>query len=530
MASPAVTLPELLRNTVACHGHRPAVVMEDQALTYAELDAASNRMAHSLLRQGIGRGDRVALWLPMPVESFIALWGTLKAGAICVPIEPAAPLGRLVKMVHNCEAVGLVTSADRAPLLKTEFDAGTQVRAVWYAGKSADEPEPAAVRAVQWGEIEGESAEPPPVAIDGDEVAVIQYTSGSTGMPKGAMLPHRGLCWRAARGPNSLEITFGDRMPAYRPTAFVFSGIGAGAAIYPVSPRIAAFPAAVAKSWSEQRLTVWTVVPSVLNLMLKHGNLDALDLSSLRIIAMRGEVLPLEQLRKLMELLPRTRFFNIYGSTESMAGNVHEIKFPPREIDTRRIGNWAPGCVPLVLDENEALVADGAAGELWVAAPSMMRGYWGLPEKTAEVLKQIEIGAGKRMLAYRTGDLVRRLDDGGLEFLGRTDLQVKVRGFRVEIGEVEATLQRHPKVAQAVVVAVSGGTFGKRLKAVVMLRDDAVSDMRELQRHCAAALPLYMVPESIEFRSSLPIMDNGKVNRRALLAELESRTKEGFGK
>jgi acyl-coenzyme A synthetase/AMP-(fatty) acid ligase len=141
-----------------------------------------------------------------------------------------------------------------------------------------------------------------------------------------------------------------------------------------------------------------------------------------------------------------------------------------------------------------------------------------MPEKTAEVLKTIEAGSGEKMLAYRTGDLVRRLEDGGLEFLGRADYQVKVRGFRVETGEVEAVLQRHPAVEHAVVVALPHDTFGRRLKAVVVLKDGAEADGRELLRHCAAAMPSYMVPETIEFRSSLPLMTGGKVDRRALLA------------
>jgi acyl-CoA synthetase (AMP-forming)/AMP-acid ligase II len=215
-------------------------------------------------------------------------------------------------------------------------------------------------------------------------------------------------------------------------------------------------------------------------------------------------------------MLPGARFVHVYARTEAKIRTYHEIKFPPEEFDTHQIGEVPPDVRMLVLDEDQRPAAPGAIGELWIAGSGLMLGYWGLPELTADVMRVIELSATDKVLASRTGDLVRRHGDGRLELIGRADQQIKVRGFRVELGEVEAALQRHAGVERAVVVAEADGDVGRRLRAIVVPRRDGGADQRSLRELCAKTLPRYMIPAVFEFRTELPLTSNGKVDRRAL--------------
>jgi amino acid adenylation domain-containing protein len=514
-------IPSFLAATASRHGARPALSMNDRVLTYRELDASANRVANSLIRHGVRSGDRVAIWLPKSLEAIISIWGVLKTGAAFVPVDPGAPASRLATIARDCEVRALVTALDRAGDLHQVFGAIAPMRAVLYTG-DGDGPIPAARwSCAPWNEVAAESAEPP-VHIDDTALALVQYTSGSAGTPKGVMISHRALAGQADWTVASFGLSSADRIAGYTPlssamsTFEIFAGVRAGATVYPVAPQIAPFPAAVAKSWSDQRITAVFVVPSVLQMLLSRGNLGALDFSKLRIIGMGGEHLPVQRLGELMRLLPRVRFVIAYGRTETKLRALHEVKFPPEEIDTRIIGKTPPDTRLLVLGEDEKPVADGAIGELWVAGPGLMLCYYGLPEMTAQVLRTVRLGPNESVLACRTGDLVRRHADGTLELVGRADDQIKVRGYRVETAEIETALYRHPAVQAAVAIAVPDPETGNRLKAVVVLRNGSEIGEQTLRIHCAAELAPYMVPESIEFRASLPLMSNGKIDRRSL--------------
>ena len=515
-------LQSLLTTAASRHGARPALSMDDSVLTYAELEASANRVANSLIRHGVRSGDRVALWLPKSLEAVISIWGVLKAGAAFVPVDPAAPISRLATIARDCEVRALVTEIDRGAEIAHELGTAAPMRAVLYAGGGTRPARGASWSSATWNDVESESAEPPPTRIDDTALALVQYTSGSAGTPKGAAISHRALIAQANWTVPALGLCSDDRIPGYTPlssamsTFEIFSAVLAGASVYPVAPRLAPFPAAVAKSWSKQRITLIYVVGSVIQMLLSRGNLGALDFSALRLILIGGEHLPAQRLGELMRLLPHARFVISYGRTEAKLRSLHEVKFPPQEIDTRTIGKTAADTRLLVLDEHEKPVADGAIGELWITGPGLMLGYYGLPEMTAEFIRTVTLGPNDSVLACRTGDLVRRRPDGTLELLGRADQQIKVRGYRVEIAEIETALCRHPAVQAAIVIAVPDPETGNRLRAVVVLKKGSNAGERTLCDHCAAHLPPYMVPEAIEFLASLPLMSNGKVDRRGL--------------
>jgi acyl-coenzyme A synthetase/AMP-(fatty) acid ligase len=315
-----------------------------------------------------------------------------------------------------------------------------------------------------------------------------------------------------------------DRLANHAPFHFdlsvfdLYVGALAGAAVYPVPPRLSSFPAAIVQMYVRERLSVWYEVPSSLILFLRSGELARQDLSALRLLLFAGEVFPVKYLRELMTLIPGVRLANLYGPTETNVCTWFDVTEPPPGDAPLPIGVACDNTQALVLDESLRPVPDGEVGELWVRGPTVMQGYWGKPDRTAASRALLEVGPGVRDEAYRTGDLVRRRPDGNLEFLGRCDHQIKVRGYRVELGEIESVLHLHADVAEAVALAVPDPDLTHRLKAVIVLREGVSLSEAEVKRHCASSLPRYMVPEAVEFRSSLPRTSSGKVNRRELAA------------
>src|SRR4029077_20591312 len=241
-----------------------------------------------------------------------------------------------------------------------------------------------------------------------------------------------------------------------------------------------------------------------------------LDLSELRVLLFAGEVFPVKYLRELMSLAPQARYANLYGPTETNVCTWHEVTSPPDGDAPLPIGRACPYDEAIVLDESLKAVPAGGVGELWIRGASVMHGYWGKPERTALSLQSLEIAPGLHDRAYRTGDLVRERPDGALEFIGRRDHQVKTRGYRVELGEIETRLATHPAVDEVVVVAIPDDEITNRLKAAVVAKPGSAVTEEELKQHCAATLPRYMVPETIEFRGELPRTSSGKVDRKAL--------------
>ena len=512
-----MTLERLLARAADAHGGRDAIVMDGRSLSYGALDLLATRIARTLQAHGVRHGDRVATWLPKSPEAIAALYGIMRAGAAYVPVDPGAPPARLGWIARNCEVAALVTRADRLP---DAAPACGGLRAIVITDDEAPAGDGAGARVVTWPEIEAASGTPLESLPAMEDRSYILYTSGSTGEPKGVVHTHASALAFVNWAAREFAVTREDRLANHAPFHFdlstfdLFAAAWAGAALHPVSSRNAAFPAAVAKRWSEDRLTVWYATPSSLVLMLTRGNLRALDLSALRVLLFAGEVFPVKYLRELMALAPRARFANLYGPTETNVCTWQTVPDPPSGDAPLPIGVPCAGDAAWVLDESLAPVRDGQPGELWISGPTVMQGYWGDPARTAAVLRPLDAAAGAH--AYRTGDLVRRGAGGALEFLGRRDHQVKTRGYRVELGEIESRLLAHPAVDEAVVIAVPDEEITHRLRAIVVSRAGAQIDEPALKQHCAETLPRYMVPESIAFRAALPRTSSGKVDRRAL--------------
>jgi amino acid adenylation domain-containing protein len=525
----AYLLPQLLSRSAARDPTHEAVVFKDQHLTYGELEQASNRLAHVLLAAGVRRGDRVGIYLAKSPASLISIYGILKTGAAYVPIDPGAPQRRLAYIVGNCGIRVLITSNDRLGRLRQAFpESGapeTLLVADWDTPREA--PAPPGARLLAWGPALAAASDAALASTGVDtDLAYILYTSGSTGEPKGVMLSHRNALTFVDWATECFAVGPDDRLSSHAPLHFdlsifdVFVAAAAGATLVLVPTETTLFPLPQAQLMAEARITVWYSVPSALILMLTHLDLRDFALDHLRLILFAGEVFPVKYLRQLHEALPRAALFNLYGPTETNVCTYYEVTDVPVErTEPFPIGRACENTDVFALDEAGRLCGVDEVGELYVRGSTVMQGYWGRPEESARALAQNPLQSHFPDPAYRTGDLVKLDAAGDYLFLGRRDNQIKSRGFRIELGEIETALYNHPAVREAAAVAVPDEQIGNRIYAFVALHEAGSATAGDLERHCIAALPRYMVPEQITLRSGLPKTSTGKIDRRGLVDE-----------
>jgi L-proline---[L-prolyl-carrier protein] ligase len=541
----AYLLHRLLTEAAAGQPQRPAVASDGCLLTYQELDRLSNKVARALLGLGVAPGDRVGILAPKSAAAVIGLYGTLKAGACYVPLDPKAPAGRLSHIVRDSGAIVIVADEARTSLAVSLADAAPGRPGAVVVGVPGM-PEPAAAASapaqgaamVPWTAVAAESAEPlaEELAIETD-LAYILYTSGSTGTPKGVMISHRNSLTFVDWAATAAGLGEQDRVCSPAPLTFdlsvfdIFATCRAAACLTVLPEGAATFPVSIARFLANAKISVWYSVPSVLTLLANYGNLQQSDLSELRVVVFAGEVFPPKHLARLMAELPHPRYLNWYGPTETNVCTAFEV--PAGWADTRPvpIGKACANTeVFAVTSESRRVSRPGEEGELYVRGPSLMCGYWGQRAKTSEVLVRNPFRAEYDEFVYRTGDLVTLEPDGNYAYLGRRDSMVKVRGYRVELGEVEATLYRHPDIREAAVLPVPDELLGSRLRAVVTA-DDASNLTREnVLDHCRRWLPGYMVPDIVEFREQMPRTSTGKVDRAGLAQEQNELEPAGDGR
>jgi len=518
-------LYHLLRDSAQRDADRPAVRYKDAVLTYGELDRRTDALASLLCAQGVGRNSRVGVYIDKSIESVVALLGILKTGACYVPLDPMSPPERSVQILSNCALEWLVTSAKKRVRLQGFLKEPLPLRHLTILdAENASLREAFRPWTVWTREDLPAHAAPPGARDDPESLAYILYTSGSTGVPKGVMISHR-----ASRAfVDWAQATFGigpaDVVSSHAPFHFdlsildLYAALKGGATICLVPQGVSVFPKSLAALIEAERITTWYSVPSILTQLVLNGDLATRDLSALRQILFAGEVFPSAYLRRLMALAPRARYFNLYGPTETNVCTCFEVAQPPQTHEPVSIGADCCGDRGYVVDEAGKRVPEGELGELWMGGPTLMSGYWGDAEKTARLLIPNPFEPEVRPLLYRTGDLVRRQADGNYKFHGRRDSMVKTRGYRVELGEVEAALYHHPEILEAAVVAIPDELITNRLEAWVVLRGEAGSSEQDLKRFCADRVPAYMIPEKIHLARALPKTSTQKVDKKLLAA------------
>uniref|UniRef100_UPI0013D50505 non-ribosomal peptide synthetase n=1 Tax=Myxococcus vastator TaxID=2709664 RepID=UPI0013D50505 len=483
-----------------------AVVAEDSRLTYDALNRRANQLAHHLRSLGVGPDVPVGLYLDRSASALVGLWGILKAGGAYVPLDVTFPVERIRSVLADAGARALVTQAALAEVLR--WDAGGVVRldadASSLSERSERNPEPEAAP---------------------ENLAYVIFTSGSTGRPKGVAIEHRQLVHYVDGVTRRLDLPGGASFASVSTLAAdlghtaVFPTLCRGGALHLVSRECASDPAALASLFEREAVDCLKIVPAHLQALLASGKPERV-LPRQRLV-LGGDVSDWALMDRVHELSPDLVVFNHYGPSETTVGVLTLLveRGPRGRVSASvPLGRPIPNARVYVLDAYLRPVPVGVPGELCISGRTVGRGYLGRADLTAErfVPDAYSDEPGARM--YRTGDRARLLADGRVEFLGRMDDQLKVRGYRVELGEVEAALERHPAVRESVVVAHERGTEGKRLVGYAVLKPGHTLETDALRDFLGQTLPEYMVPQALVVLEALPLTPNGKVDRKALPA------------
>jgi acyl-CoA synthetase (AMP-forming)/AMP-acid ligase II len=495
---------DLLRDAVLRNGEGEAIVCGNERMTYRELENAAAQCAAGLQRAGIGRGDRVAMLLGNGIAFPIVLFAALRIGAVAVPMSVREQTQGLAYMLAHSGAKLLVYDADLADRLPHPEDTPTVLQRV--------EVDPTA----PFGTMRLLAAADgrPPAAVDEEDTAIILYTSGTTGRPKGAMLSHLGICHSALHYECCMGLTSSDRSIAAVPMSHVTGVIALIAAMVRAAAALIVMPAFKAGEFLElaarERMTHSLLVPAMYNLCLLEPGFEPAKYSAWRVGGYGGAAMAPSTIARFAQMLPNLSLMNAYGSTETTSPVT---MMPPAETRARpdSVGCGVPCADILVVDDDGREVAAGEQGELWLGGPMVVKGYWNDPAATAE-----NFAAGY----WRSGDIGSMDAEGYVRVFDRKKDMINRGGYKIYSIEVENALMSFPGVVEAAVVARPCPVLGERVHAFVVVGDAGV-EPADLKRHCASLLADYKVPELLTLRDQpLPRNAYGKLVKRDLRAEV----------
>jgi len=511
-----------LARTAARFGDREAVVSchQGERLTYAELDAAVDRLATALLRAGIQAGDRVGIWAPNCIEWILVQYATAKVGAILVNVNPAYRTHELqyalrqsgVRMLFS--ATSFKTSDYREMVAEVRPGLDELQRVVFLDGD-------------EWAQLSGTDADPDAIAarmasLSFDDAINIQYTSGTTGFPKGATLSHHNILNNGFFVTELLSFTEDDRVslpvPFYHCFGMVMGTLGAvshGSCV--VIPAPAFDPGATLAAVASERATALYGVPTMFIAMLGHPEFDSFDLTSLRTGIMAGSPCPIETMKRCVHEMHMEEVTICYGMTETSPVSTQTGADDPLEKRVGTVGRVHPHVeVKIVAPESGAIVARGEPGELCTRAYSVMLGYWDEPDKTADAID--------RARWMHTGDLAQMDDEGYVKIVGRIKDMVIRGGENVYPREIEEFLMGHPEIADVQVIGVPDPRYGEELMAYVQTRGGAALDRDAVAAFCQGKIAHYKVPRYVHVTEEFPMTVTGKVQkfkmRQESIAEL----------
>jgi len=504
---PGRCVHDLFEDSVQRAPDRPALVFEDQALTYAELNRRADQLARHLRASGVGPEVLVGICVERGLEMVVGMLGVLKAGGAYVPLDPAAPMHRLGLVLKDAKAAVLLTQEKLRERLP---DCGATVIAL-----DTDRDR-----------ITASGDTPRTRTVQANNLVYAIFTSGSTGIPKGVLVEHRQLVNYVLAVLQRLDVPDGAHFATVSTFAAdlgntaIFAALCSGGCLHVIAEQRLMDPVAFAEYFGQRPIDCLKIVPSHLDALLTASQCPERILPRQRLV-LGGETLTWDVAQKVRALAPECLVFNHYGPTESTVGMLtYRLSLGQSEDNpaTVPLGRPLQNTQVYVLDSKGIPSPIGVSGELYIGGAGLARQYLGRAEVTAERFVPDPFSGDPGARLYRTGDRVRYLADGTVEFLGRTDQQVKIRGFRIEPAEIEAALSRHPAVRDTVVIARDDGLRDRRLVAYVVLLRDAPVSSTALREYLRDTLPDYMVPSAFVTLERLPLTRNGKVDRSALPA------------
>ncbi|MEM1233959.1 MAG: amino acid adenylation domain-containing protein [Pseudomonadota bacterium] len=482
-----------------------------EEITNAALVKQAGQLAFVLHEAGVKPGDRVGIFLRKSLRSVVAVYGITRLGAAYVPLDPTAPPERLAAMIAHCGIRLLVTEPAMARVLgPLQLALTRDVTLIGTAGRP-------------WSEIEVAPERSCAAALP-DDMAYLMFTSGSTGVPKAMVHTHRSGLAYAEAVTRLYGVQAGDRISLHAAFHFdmsTFALFGAplsGATGVVLPDAITRLPAEAVRVLAETGITHWYSVPFALVEMLDRGGLADHQFEALRWVIFAGEPFVPQHLRRLMAALPAARFSNHYGPAEVNVCTTYDVPSPEKVTDDGLpIGRPWDIAEGVVLGDDDRPVSTGNVGELVIKSATRMQGYWNDPKRSAAALFTRMRSDGSEDIFYRTGDLVRADDDGLLHYLGRKDRQIKLRGYRIELSEVERAFGAHAKVQEA-----SAFTSGDVL--AIALTGAAEGDIADIKASAARVLPTYAVPQHVFRFEEFPRTATGKIDHRALAAMILSQS------
>lgn len=491
------TLADIFEYQALLHAKNAALLCDEDSVTYADLDARASQLARHLREAGVRRGGRVAILLPRSNELFIAILAVLKSGAAYVPLDTEYPPDRIAYILADCGAGTVLTTT---ALASSKSISGSIAICLDSEQERVALRSPAHFTATEIG-------------VTPDDICHVIYTSGSTGRPKGVEVSHRSVCHLVRAEQAIFPMVPSDRVFQGFSVAFdasveeIWLALAAGAMLVVGTKAMLQSGPALPQALTRLGVTVLSCVPTLLSMMSE-------PIPTLRLLIVGGEACPADLVRRWAR--PGVRMVNTYGPTEATVIATSGDLLPGEAVT---IGRPIPNYRTYLLDQDLCMSDPGQTGELYIAGPGVARGYVGRPDLNAErFLRDPFSAAGGRM--YRTGDLGRWTDDGRIEFLGRADSQIKLRGFRIELSEIEAVLMHCPGVLSAAVALREEAPGLPQLVGYVIPRDGTTLDEPTLRKHLRAHLPPYMMPAILEPLTSLPMLPSGKIDRARLPAPI----------
>lgn len=477
-------------------------------ISFDELDEKSNQLANYLIQKGVKKGDRVGIFLNRCLENAIAIYGIWKAGGVYVPIDPYGKPERQSHFIEECQIGFLISHA----VLQGYIDSLLQIlsRDVTVVGIAGPNN-------IGWDELSSYSAIKPEINLVARDPAYIIFTSGTTGTPKGIVHSHYSGLAYAQLAMDLYSVTPEDIIASHSSLHFDISTFGyfvgpmSGAKTVIIPDAHTKMPASLARLIEQEKITIWYSVPLALSQMLRHNLLNDKDLSSLRWVLFGGEPFQMKDIHQLIDLLPAVTFSNVYGPAEVNQCTYFNFTSLGEELTAIPLGRVWDHTQALIVDDNGGEVQDGEAGELLIKSVTMMNGYYNKPELT-----EASLFRDGDHVYYRTGDRVRRNQNGELIFLGRGDRQIKIRGYRFELGELEYLTNMHSSIHESAALLTYDQEGEKQIVLCLVSANNNPPSTVELKEHLSQHLPMPFMPKEMLYFDALPRTTAGKIDYRVL--------------